>query len=85
MVLKPFGISPCKYQHETIPVGGTLGEPIAGFGAVGRIAPDESVPRTSQAVVFDGEMIRGGCPGAFYRRARVQVERAERINDGRRC
>ena len=84
MVLKPFGISPRKYQHEAIPVGSKLGEPIAGFGAVGWIAPDESMPRSKQTVIFDGVVIGRRCPGAFHWRARVEVERAERVYDGRR-
>ena len=65
MVLKPFGISPRKYQHEAIPVGSTLGEPVTGFGAVGWIAPDQSLPFFRQSIIFDGEVIDRRCPRAF--------------------
>ena len=77
MVLEPLCVRPGENERETIVVCGTLGEPVTGFWTVGRIAPDESLPRSQQTVVFDGEMIRGSFPGAFHRRARVEVEWAE--------
>ena len=84
MVLERLRFRPGKNQREAITVCGTLGEPVASFWAIGRIAPDEPMPRMREAVVFDSEMIGGCCPRAFHRRTRVKVERTERINDGRR-
>jgi len=44
LVLEPLGISPGKYQRQAIPVVNALGQPVAGFGAVGWIAPDQPLP-----------------------------------------
>ena len=64
---------------------GTTGEPVARLRAVGWIAPDESLPRSQQTVVFDGEVIGCCCPRTFDRCTGVEVERAECLDDFRRC
>ena len=84
MVLEPLCVRPGENERETIIVCGTLGEPVTGFGAVGRIAPDESLPRSQQTVVFDGEIICGSFPWTLDWRTRVEVERAECLDDFRR-
>ena len=84
MVLEPLCVRPGENERETIVVCGTLGEPVPGFWTVGWIAPDESLPRSQQTVVFDGEMICGSFPGTFDRCAGVEVERAECPDDFRR-
>ena len=85
MGLEPLRFRPGENQREAIVVLGATGEPIAGLRAVGWIAPDESLPRSQQTVVFDGEMICGSFPGTFDRCAGVEVERAECPDDFRRC
>ena len=77
MVLEPLRVRPGENERETIVVLSTTGEPIAGLRAVWWIAPDESLPRSQQTVVFDGEVIRRCCPGTFDWGAGVEVERAE--------
>src|ERR1035437_66363 len=84
MVLEPLCVRPGENERETIVVCGTLGEPVTGFGTVGRIAPDESMPRSQQTVVFDGIMIDCCCPRAFHRCTGVEVEWAECPDDFRR-
>src|ERR1035437_2756389 len=84
MVLGTLCVRPGENERETIVVCGTLGEPVTGFWTVGRIAPDESLPRSQQTVVFDGEIICGSFPWTLDWRARVEVERAECLDDFRR-
>ncbi len=84
MVLEPLRFRPGENQREAIVVLGATGEPIAGLRAVGWIAPDESLPRSQQTVVFDCVVIVRRCPGAFHRRTRVKVERTECLDDFRR-
>lgn len=85
LVLKPFGISPGKYQRQAVPMGGALGQPVARFWPIWRIAPDQSLPRSSQSVVLDGVMGASSFPRAFDRRTGVEVEWSKRIyNDWRR-
>ena len=84
MVLEPLRVRPGENERETIVVLSTTGEPIAGLRAVWWIAPDESLPRSQQTVVFDCVMIVRRCPWSFHRRTRVEVERAECLDDFRR-
>ena len=84
MVLEPLRVRPGENERETIVVLSTTGEPIAGLRAVWWIAPDESLPRSQQTVVFDGVMIDCRFPWTLDRRAGIEVEWAECPDDFRR-
>lgn len=81
MVLEPPRVRSGEYERETIVVYGTLGKPVAGFWAVWRIAPDQSLPRSSQAVVFDGEVPVGRRPWTLHWSAWIKVKRAKCSDD----
>ena len=84
VILKGFGIRPGKNQREAIPVLGATLQPVAGFRPVRGITPNQSLPWSSQTVLFDGEMISGCFPWTLHWSAGIKVKRAKRTDDFRR-
>ena len=81
VILKCFGILPGKYQRDAIPVLGATRQLVAGFRPVRGIAPNQSLPWSSQTVVFDGEIITGCFPWTLHWSAWIKVKRAKRTYD----
>ena len=81
VVLKCLGIRPGKYQRDAISVLGATRQPVAGFWPVRGITPNQSLPWSSQTVVFDGEIITGCFPWTLHWSAWIKVKRAKRTDD----
>jgi hypothetical protein len=57
------------------------GQPAAGCASIRRIAIDAAVPWPGQPVIKDCQVVLCGWPGAGNRRAWVEIELAECLDD----